>query len=198
MLSPGNHTAELGTPGTRTFVLCSHHSLGECEPGRFEHREQTDWPERTHGPSEAHGTGATCTTRHFITETALRAKMFYGCSYKIQFKLQFILSSSLQIDDRHFQLTPRPWETLVHFAASFLPQGLCAAALTLLCWGCGCCRDPRPTVFVSHIPPQPRLSTPGPAAAPCFSALRAPRTAHLSSSCRRRCCRLSLVLSLGR
>lgn len=120
---------------------------------------------------------ASCKTRHFITEMALCAKMFYGCFYKIQFKLQFILSSSLQIDDRHFQLTLGPCETLVHFAASSLSQSVCCSADPAL-RGCGCHRDQRATAFVSLVPPQPQRSTAGPAAPTVFQCPPCPHESH--------------------
>lgn len=82
--------------------------MEHCDLGRLEYREQTEEsPESSHTqPGLKHAaSGPFCTMRHFIKEMALQSKMFYGCFYKIQFKLQFIFHGSLQIDGRHFEPT---------------------------------------------------------------------------------------------
>lgn len=90
-------------------ILPPRHFVEHPDLGRAGYHEQPEnSPESSHtqpGPKQA-ALGPFCTMRHLIKEMASQSKMFYGCFYKIQFKLQFIFCGSLQIDGRHFELTP--------------------------------------------------------------------------------------------
>ncbi|EOB06850.1 hypothetical protein Anapl_06407 [Anas platyrhynchos] len=82
-------------------VLPPHRFMEHSDLGRAEYCEQPEEsPVGSHtqpGPKQA-ASGPFCTMRHLIKEMASQGKMFYGCFYKIRFKLQFIFCGSLQID----------------------------------------------------------------------------------------------------
>lgn len=93
--------ASFGVHTLTRGVLPPHCFMEHSDLGRTEYCEQPEEsPVGSHtqpGPKQA-ASGPFCTMRHLIKEMASQGKMFYGCFYKIQFKLQFIFCGSLQID----------------------------------------------------------------------------------------------------